>query len=168
MSALLHDTAVSETPAVRDRERLQGVWNFVTGRRKVQLFITGDHFTAKFANGDVYVGTFDLDPTRKPKAMDMTITEGPDKYKGVTTLCIYALDGDHLVWCPGAPGEPNRPKAFPPTDSDDNLCVVFRQGKGFRGMRGVSVGKRVEVRVSDASQKRSRQQRFSEASLRGS
>ena len=133
MSALLQDIDVREAAAAKDRERLQGVWNFLTGRRKVQLFINGDRFTARFNNGDVYVGTFDLDPTKKPKALDMTVVEGPDKYKGLTTRCIYALDGDHLVWCPGDPGSGERPKAFPPSDSHEYLCVVFRREKTFRG-----------------------------------
>jgi len=136
MSALLHDADVKEATAAKDRERLQGVWNFVTGRRKVQLYITDDHFTAKFSNGEVYVGTFEVDPTKKPKAMDMTVAEGPDRYKGLTTRCIYALDGEHLVWCPAAPGARDRPKAFPPTDSQEFLCVVFRREKPFRGPHG--------------------------------
>ena len=127
MSALLYDTDVREAAAARDRERLQGVWNFVTGRRKVQLYVSGDHFTAKFNNGDVYVGTFEIDPTKKPKAMDMTITEGPDRYRGRAARCIYALDGEHLIWCPGEPGAADRPTAFPPTDSQEHLCIVFRR-----------------------------------------
>ncbi len=136
MSALLHEADVKEAAAARDRERLQGVWNFITGRRKVQLYITGDHFTAKFSNGEVYVGNFEVDPTKKPKAMDMTVVEGPERYRGLTTRCIYALDGDHLVWCPGTPGGRDRPRAFPPTDSQEFLCVVFRREKPYRGPHG--------------------------------
>lgn len=129
MNALLHDAGLKEAAAARDRERLQGVWNFVTGRRKVQLVINGDQYTIRFNNGDVYVGTFDLDPTKKPKAMDMTITEGPDKHKGLVAHCIYALDGEHLVWCPGEPGAGERPNAIPGTDSQKVLCVVLRRDK---------------------------------------
>ena len=29
--------------------------------------------------------------------MDMTITEGPMKFKGVAAKAIYALDGEHLL-----------------------------------------------------------------------
>ena len=65
MSALLSDVDVREAAAARDRERLQGVWNFVTGRRKVQLVVRGDHFTARFNNGDVYEGTFELEPDQE-------------------------------------------------------------------------------------------------------
>ena len=129
MTALVQDAGLKETAVARDRERLQGVWNFVTGRRKVQLIISGDQFTARFNNGDVYEGSFDIDPTKKPKSMDMTVVEGPDKHKGYAAHCIYALDGDHLVWCPGEPGAKPRPNAFPATDSSENLCIVFRREK---------------------------------------
>ena len=130
MSVLVPDPAAREAAALRDRERLQGVWDFVTGRRKVQLVVRGDRFTARFNNGDVYEGTFELDPTKKPKAMDMVVVEGPAPYKGQTARCIYALDGDHLVWCPARPGTADRPKAFPATDSQEFLCVIFRRGAG--------------------------------------
>ena len=93
----------------------------------MQLIVRGDQFTARFNNGDVYEGTFDLDPTKKPKAMDMIVTDGPAPFKGQTARCIYALDGHHLVWCPAQPGAADRPKAFPATDSQEFLCVVFRR-----------------------------------------
>jgi hypothetical protein len=53
--------------------------------------------------------------------------------QGLTARRIYALDGDHLVWHPGEPGSGERPKAFPPSDSHEHLCVVFRREKTFRG-----------------------------------
>ena len=142
MSALLYDADVKEAAAAKDRERLQGVWNFITGRRKVQLYITGDHFTAKFSNGEVYVGTFEVDPTKKPKAMDMTVAEGPERYKGLTTRCIYALDGEHLVWCPGARAA--RPAAGLPAHRQPGISVrrvpegktLPRAARGFRGLKG--------------------------------
>ena len=127
MPVLLNDADPREAAAARDRERLQGVWHFVTGRRKVQLAVHGDRFIARFNNGDVYEGTFDLAPTKKPKAMDMAVTDGPAPYKGLTARCIYAIDGDHLVWCPAQPGAAERPQAFPPSDSHELLCVVLRR-----------------------------------------
>lgn len=127
MNALMHDPGLKEAAIARDKARLQGVWNFLTGRRKVQLVIDGDHYTSRFNNGDVYEGTFQLDPTKKPKTMDMTITEGPEKHKGLVSHCVYALDGDHLVWCPNEPGVEERPNAIPGTDSQKYLCVVFKR-----------------------------------------
>src|SRR5688500_13512690 len=90
--------------ARRDRERLQGTWGFVSGRREAELIVCGDHYTMRFRNGDVYVGTFQLDPTSRPRAMDLVIREGPDAFRGKTALAIYEFDGDHLIWCPAEPG----------------------------------------------------------------
>ena len=61
----------SPSDALRDLERLQGTWNFVSGIRPAQLLIAGDHFTMKFSNGDLYMGTLRLDPTQDPAAMDV-------------------------------------------------------------------------------------------------
>jgi uncharacterized protein (TIGR03067 family) len=80
--------ALKDGAAQRDCEALQGAWGFVSGIREVQLLFVGDHFTARFADGDIYVGTFRVDPTRKPRAIDMIITEGPARHKGKTSLGI--------------------------------------------------------------------------------
>ena len=130
MTALLRADDANETAAARDRERLQGVWNFVTGRRKAVLIVSGSRYTVTFGNGDVYEGTFEIDPTARPKAMDMAVHDGPEKHRGLTALCIYALDGPHLIWAPADPGVTRRPTAFPPTDSREPLCLVFRREKG--------------------------------------
>jgi uncharacterized protein (TIGR03067 family) len=130
MDTLLLDPDVAREAAIhRDRERLQGSWNFVSGIREAQMLIAGDHFTVKFKNGDIYLGIYTLDPTTKPKMMDMTIHEGPEKHRGKTSLVIYELDGDHLIWCPAEPGTGNRRSAFPPDDDLQHLCVVFRREK---------------------------------------
>jgi uncharacterized protein (TIGR03067 family) len=117
----------------RDRERLQGAWSFVSGKREAQLLIAGDHFTMRFKNGDIYVGTFAVDPTHKPRAMDLTIHDGPERYKGKIALAIYEFDGDHLIWCPADPTREDRPRAFPPDEDPDHLCIVFRREKTVPG-----------------------------------
>jgi uncharacterized protein (TIGR03067 family) len=119
---------VREDLAKLDRDRLQGTWTFVSGNREAQLAIADDHFTVSFKNGAVYLGTFRLDPTHKPKAMDMLIVEGPEG-KGQTALAIYALDGDHLIWCPAKPGAAERPRYFPPAENKEPLCIVFHRVK---------------------------------------
>ena len=128
-TALLDPDLAREAAASKDKERLQGTWNFVSGIREAQMLIAGDHFTVKFTNGDIYLGIYTLDPTTKPKMMDMTIHEGPDKHRGKTSLVIYELDGDHLIWCPAEPGTGNRLAAFPPDDDMHHLCLVFRREK---------------------------------------
>jgi uncharacterized protein (TIGR03067 family) len=130
METLLLDPELArETAASKDKERLQGTWNYVAGIREAQMLIAGDHFTVKFHNGDIYLGTYVLDATTKPKMMDMTISEGPEKHRGKTSLIIYELDGDHLIWCPAEPGTGNRLRTFPPEEDKQHLCIVFRREK---------------------------------------
>ena len=130
METLAQDPDIVRGEAARrDRDRLQGVWNFFSGQREAQLLIQGEHFTVRFKNGPVYTGTFTLDPTRKPKAIDMAITDGPEKHKGKVSLGIYALDGNNLIWCPSDPGSAERLSAFPADDDMKHLCIVFHREK---------------------------------------
>jgi uncharacterized protein (TIGR03067 family) len=111
MATLLLDPDLfKESAARKDKESLQGTWEFVAGIREAQLLIAGDHFTVRFKTGEIYVGTYHLDPSRKPKAMDLAISEGPERHRGKTALAIYDLDGDHLIWCPAEPGGRDRPR----------------------------------------------------------
>jgi uncharacterized protein (TIGR03067 family) len=130
METLLLDPDLFKDAAARkDKEALQGTWNFVSGIREAQLLIAGDHFTARFKTGEIYVGTFHLDPSRKPKAMDLFISEGPERHRGKTSLAIYDLDGDHLIWCPAEPGVGDRLRGFPPEADTRHLCLVFRRDR---------------------------------------
>ena len=124
-SLLLDADALKETAALKEKELLRGAWEFVSGIREAQLFVAGDHFTMRFTNGDIYVGTFELDPTKEPRWIDMTVHEGPTRHKGKTSLGIYELTGDHLIWCPGEPGTDVRPHGFPRRGDKSQLCVVF-------------------------------------------
>jgi uncharacterized protein (TIGR03067 family) len=128
MDTLLLDLDQAREAAIhKEKERLQGVWNYVSGIREAHMILVGDRFTVQFSNGDLYLGVYTLDPTSKPKMMDMTIREGPAKHRGKTSLVIYELDGDRLIWCPAEPGTGNRRGFFPPDDDTRHLCIVFRR-----------------------------------------
>lgn len=129
MEATIDHGRAREDLARRDRDRMQGVWKFVSGKREARLLISGDHFTMHFRNGDVYVGTFTLDAAARPKAMDLTINEGPDAFKGKKALAIYEFDSDHLIWCPAEPGREDRLRAFPAEDDFSTLCIIFKREK---------------------------------------
>jgi uncharacterized protein (TIGR03067 family) len=116
-----------EEAANRDRERLQGGWRFVAGQREASLIVSGDQYTMRFRNGDHYEGTLTLDPTCRPRAMDLTIDDGPVEHRGKPVVAIYQFDGDHLIWCPAPPGDTRRPEAFPTTDNSQALCLIFRR-----------------------------------------
>jgi uncharacterized protein (TIGR03067 family) len=126
---LLDPLLVKECASRHDRERLQGSWSFVSGARRAQLLVAGDHFTLTFTSGDIYVGTFHLEPTCKPRAMDLVLEEAPERHRGKSVACIYEFDGDYLIWAPTEPGCGQRLPAFPSSSDLDHLCIVFRREK---------------------------------------
>lgn len=109
------------------KERLQGTWVYVSGRWPAQLYFAGDHFTVHFDNRGTYMGTFRVDPTQDPAALDMTVEEGPEPYRGQTARCIIALDEDWLWWCPNEPGRAERPTTFPLHGEGKYPTLVFRR-----------------------------------------
>jgi len=115
-----------EEAAQRDMERLQGGWRFVAGPRHASLIVEGDQYTMRVRNGDQYEGTLSLDALCRPRAVDMTIDDGPEHHRGLSVPAIYQFDGDHLIWSPAPPGESFRPEAFPPLDGSA-LCIIFRR-----------------------------------------
>ena len=128
MESVLELDQVREEAARKDKERLQGVWNYISGKREAELLVTGDHFTMRFRSGDIYVGRFTVDAIHKPRAMDLFIEEGPEQYRGKVARAIYEFDTDHLIWCPSAPGR-DRMRAFPPEEDHEHLCIIFRRQK---------------------------------------
>jgi len=127
MVAMLVEDNVLTDLARREQEKLQGRWLFVAGAREADLLIMGNLFTVRFRNGESYRGKFTLDPTHRPKGMDMRITEGPERHHGKIARAIYALDGKHLIWCPNKPGLDDPLPFFPPPGDTEHLCIVFRR-----------------------------------------
>jgi len=93
----------------KDKEKLQGTWKAVSvtdnGRtesgdavKTLKLQIKKDAYT--YVIGDKnFSARFTIDPSKKPKQMDVTFEEGPQK--GKTMRAIYSLDGDKLKICGG-------------------------------------------------------------------
>jgi uncharacterized protein (TIGR03067 family) len=77
-------------------------------RKTIKLVIQGDEYTVTVGT-EVDRGTLKLDPSAKPKAMDVTGTEGPNK--GRTILAIYERSGDTLRICYDLSGN-SRPTEF--------------------------------------------------------
>jgi uncharacterized protein (TIGR03067 family) len=105
--------------AKKDLEKMQGTWTLVSleengktateaRRKEFKVTITGDKSTFT-VGGDTVKGYFKLDPSRKPRAMDIVLEDGP--HKGKTKLAIYDFDGDHFKVAVAEPGK-ERPKGF--------------------------------------------------------
>lgn len=98
----------------------EGVWSYesqvVDGEARPAEFLApmtityqGDRWTLKRGDEVYSAGTQKVDPTKSPKAIDVTVTDG--KRKGETLRGIYELDGDTLKTC-FAPEGKGRPTAF--------------------------------------------------------
>jgi uncharacterized protein (TIGR03067 family) len=128
MSATLLEVE-TERGARTDLERLQGAWVTVAGRRPGLLLIAGHAFAIHFRDGDIYMGSLDVEPDEQPRLMHMRIGEGPLRHRGEIAPCIYEVDGDELRWCAAEPGSEVRLTAFPPVEDRRYLCMVFRREK---------------------------------------
>jgi uncharacterized protein (TIGR03067 family) len=119
----------SENGVPPDLEALQGAWYSVSGRRAAEMLVSGNHFAVRFADGDIYMGAFELDLTATPRTMAMRIHEGPARHKGKTALCIYQLESHVLRWCATTPGHAERLTAFPAEDAAQYLLLVFQRAQ---------------------------------------
>lgn len=117
----------SQQSTRKEQHLLQGAWSFLSGRHEVELLIAGSTYAVKFKNGPIYMGTFRLDLSQQPPAMDMLVQEGPERHQWKTARCIYELDGHLLRWCPTEPGSKDRLSAFPAEHHSDYYCTVFRR-----------------------------------------
>src|SRR5262249_47235108 len=78
------------------------------GFKNSKLVLMGGKWT--FTQGTAESkGTFKVDLTQKPKTIDITFTEGPEK--GKTVLGIYELEGDTYKLCLSLKDK-DRPKEF--------------------------------------------------------
>ena len=107
---------------MEELEKFQGTWKQIAYERdgvtephdeqgwQPHVTFSGNTFVVRLADGSIPIkGNIRLDPTCRPKAMDMTDTFGADA--GKTFLAIYSLDGDRLVFCAADAGQ-ERPTEF--------------------------------------------------------
>jgi uncharacterized protein (TIGR03067 family) len=94
-------------------------------RKAIKLVIKDDKYTVT-AGKSVDQGTVKLDPKAKPKAMDITGTEGPNK--GKTIQAIYERDGDTLKVCYDLTGT-SRPTEFKTKEGTQLFLVTYKREK---------------------------------------
>ncbi len=118
----------------KEQDKLKGTWTVESSERKGQaseegkdaeVTFEGDKITVKTAEGKEHKGTYKIDPTKKPKTIDITPSGGDNKDK--VHLGIYELDGDTLKVCYNHPDK-ERPTAFSTkADSEEVLYVLKRK-----------------------------------------
>jgi uncharacterized protein (TIGR03067 family) len=109
--------AIADDAADKEAKRLEGTWKFVSltsdGDEAKQEFIQKARWviqgkTITFPGPNEGKITFEVDPSRSPKTIDMTSVAGPGK----TAEGIYKIEGERLMIClPGGKREsPGRPR----------------------------------------------------------
>lgn len=116
---------------------LEGEWAMVSGEIDRQplpeSFLKGarrvarDGETTVTINGQLFMkARFKVDPDKKPRTIDYTMTGGPST--GKTQLGIYELDGDTVKFCFASPGQA-RPTEFATRDGSGLTLSVWKRAK---------------------------------------
>ena len=125
-------------PAKEAQSKLQGTWSATSAEQDGaaagdvvghKLSFEGNRFQIRPKDGKLlYEGTFRLDPSAKPAAIDFEHSKGA--LKGKVWKGIYALDGDTLKECDNAPNvNKGRPAAFEAKTGSGYVCITFRRAK---------------------------------------
>ena len=123
------DKSKDKADAKADQAAIQGAWKVVGTEEDGQKNENPDEIVIRFEGEEVSQtkggqqvdpATFKLDEKAKPKTLDLTPLQGPDK--GKTIKGIYELTGDSLKICLAAPGGPGAADAPRPTE--------FKSGNG--------------------------------------
>jgi len=121
----------------KETKKFQGDWTIessVTGGMELPadqlkgfvVIFEGDKHTVKMGDQVIQVGTQKIDPSKSPKTIDVTMTEGPDK--GKVLLGIYEIDGDTLKVCFDPEGK-KRPTEFKSAAGSMNFVNIHKRVK---------------------------------------
>jgi uncharacterized protein (TIGR03067 family) len=120
----------------REEDALEGTWLPSTAelagkmfpdevRKAIKLVVKDGKYTVTVGK-QVDKGTVKLNTSAKPKEMDLTGTDGPNKDK--TILAIYERDGDTLRVCYDLGGK-KRPKEFKTGEGTRLFLVTYKRQK---------------------------------------
>ncbi len=122
--------------AKNDHKKQQGKWMLTSAvmngteipkdQVKGELVFKGNKYSYTTGEGETGGGTFKLDTSKKPEAMDAVPSEGPAK--GETVQVIYELDGDNLKICMASPGT-KRPKEFKADADSNQWLLTYKRAK---------------------------------------
>jgi uncharacterized protein (TIGR03067 family) len=122
----------------KDRKQIEGTWQVVAlevdGNKamdedaKKLTVVNGSDGTwsLRSAGKETSKGTSTIDPTKKPKTIDLTWTEGEGS--GKQYLGIYELGEKTRKLCFAQPGK-ERPTEFSSTSVNEHILVTFEREK---------------------------------------
>jgi uncharacterized protein (TIGR03067 family) len=119
----------------KDSELLQGTWTMASleaNGEKVEgelvdnarLVVKDERYTATL--GDQTLSSkFKVDPSKSPKEIDFTYTDG--ELKGETVKGIYKLEGDTYTMCRALLPDGDRPAEFKTSADSNRILVVWKR-----------------------------------------
>jgi uncharacterized protein (TIGR03067 family) len=124
--------------AKAEMAKMEGTWTFekivqngedgppADELKEMKLEIKGDTRIVKRGDEVAVKSTYKIDPKADPKAIDVTVVEGPEQFKGKTLYGVYELDGDTFKICLALDGK-DRPKKV--QGAEGNVLQVFKRVK---------------------------------------
>lgn len=124
--------------AKADLKLLQGTWKVVEafdkgervpdeGIKNMEIVFEGSKILVRERGKVQDRMTVHIDAGKKPKTMDLTHTEGPDKDK--TDHAIYLLEGDSLKICVNEKSGEARPTEFVSKPGTTHSLIVLKRAK---------------------------------------
>jgi uncharacterized protein (TIGR03067 family) len=122
-------------PTQDDAARLQGAWAIISVEVEgnplamdklsdARLFVKGERYSFRLDGMELEL-TFRMDAAETPKAIDLTLTDGPNK--GKVFRGIYKLEQDRYTICRTTEPEKNRPTAFGTRPDSGLMMVVWKR-----------------------------------------
>jgi uncharacterized protein (TIGR03067 family) len=130
-------TSFAQSGGAQDEKKMmEGTWTMLSAelagkefpeeaRKSTKLVLKADTYLVTVA-GSPDEGTVKIDAAKKPKAMDVSGTKGPNV--GKTFQAIYELNGDTLRICYDLSGK-GRPTEFKTTPGSLLFLVTYKREK---------------------------------------
>lgn len=136
VSCVFAVSAAQDNAAKKDLDAMQGDWQAVAVEvdgnklpdeevKSARLTFKGDKVITTDKGARTHEATVKLDPTKKPKTIDILPATGADA--GKTQLGIYSIEGDKLIICGGKGSEGARPTEL--KSGQDVVYIVLQRIK---------------------------------------
>jgi uncharacterized protein (TIGR03067 family) len=94
--------------------------------KNIKLTIAGDRYMVDFGGGKKLELTFKIDPSKKPKAMDLIMTKDDQK---TVTPGIYEVSADTFKVCRPTEAGKDRPTAFTTKEGSGTAMATYKREK---------------------------------------
>jgi uncharacterized protein (TIGR03067 family) len=138
VGSLAADGEAKEEAVAKDLQAFKGTWRLSFKEEDGKKFSAEEirdviatanrEGRVSVRRGDKVIGggTIKLNPTKKPRAIDITFTEGEGK--GKTALGIYEIEGDAFRVCVARVGD-ERPAEFAARAGSGRILIVYQRVK---------------------------------------